>query len=97
MTYRSRKLLDAIHALPCMAEFPHQCSQYSGVEPAHSDLQEHGRGTGHKSADWAVAACCHTAHMMLDTFDREQKATEWRKAHKATLDWLFVNEVVKVA
>lgn len=96
MTFRSRKLLNAIHDLPCLARFPHDCSQYQGVEPAHSDLQEHGRGVGLKTADWAVAALCHTAHMMLDTFDREQKATEWRLAHKRTMDWLFENEVLTV-
>lgn len=97
MTFRSRKLLDAIHKLPCMARFPHHCTEHLSVVPAHSDMQEHGRGIGHKTADWSVAAMCDTAHKMLDTFDREQKATEWRLAHKDTMDWLFVNEILKVA
>ena len=95
--FRSRKLLDKIHDLPCMASFAHQCTQYQGVEPAHSDSQIHGRGVSFKSADWAVAAMCHEAHMMLDTFSRELKQAEWMRAHVRTMDWLFENELVRVA
>lgn len=97
MTFRSRKLLNLAHDLPCMARFPHACSQYSGVEPAHSDSQMFGRGHGHKASDWAFAAMCHTAHMMLDTFSREQKQTEWTLAFADTHEWLWSNELVKVA
>lgn len=91
MTYRSRALLDLAHESPCHAQFPHECSQYDGVEPAHSDAQIWGRGHGHKSHDFAFAACCHTAHMMLDTFEREVKQTEWTRAHVATMEWLWSN------
>ena len=97
MTYRNRKLLDAIHDLPCMAKFSHVCTQHLSVVPAHSDLLEHGRGAFHKAADWAVAAMCDAAHKALDLMEREQKEREWRIAHKRTMDWLFENEVVRVA
>ena len=97
MTFRSRKLLDKIHDLPCMARFKHDCTEYQGVEPAHSDSQLYGRGHGHKASDWAVAAMCHTSHMMLDTFDRETKQAEWTFAHVDTQEWLWSNEIAKVA
>jgi len=89
--YRSRALLDLSHECPCLAEFEHECSEYQGVEPAHSDEQAWGRGHGHKSHDFATAAMCHTAHMMLDTFSREVKQAEWLKAHIATLDYWLRN------
>ena len=97
MTFRSRKLLDLAHDAPCMAKFPHDCTGYQGCDPAHSDSQMFGRGHGHKSADWAFAAMCHTAHMQLDTFPREQKQAEWLIAYVATQNWLWQNERVKVA
>lgn len=97
MTVRNRKLLDLAHEAPCFARFPHKCGGWQGCEPAHSDSQMFGRGHGHKSNDWAFAAMCHTAHMMLDTFDREQKQTEWTLAFVETQNWLWTNQLVKVA
>lgn len=97
MTYRNRRLLNLAHECPCTAKFPHDCSEYQGVEPAHADSQMFGRGHGHKSNDWAFAAMCHTAHMMLDTFEREQKQTEWTIGFVATQNWLWGNEMVRVA
>lgn len=97
MTYRSRKLLDLAHKCPCMARFEHQCSEHQGVEPAHSDQLVFGRGHGHKSHDFAFAAMCHTAHMMLDTFEREVKQGEWLRAYVKTQEWLWSNELIRVA
>jgi hypothetical protein len=67
VTYRNRRLLNLAHECPCTAQFSHYCTQYQGVEPAHSDQQIFGRGHGHKSHDFAFAAMCHTAHLMLDS------------------------------
>lgn len=97
MTVRNRKLLDLAHSMPCCAKFPHQCQGWQGCEPAHSDSQMFGRGHGHKSNDWAFASMCHTAHMMLDTFDREQKQTEWMRAFVNTQTYLWNNKLVRVA
>ena len=97
MTYRNRSLLNLAHDCPCMATFQHPCSEYQGVEPAHSDQQIFGRGHGHKSHDFAFAAMCHTAHMMLDTFEREQKQTEWLIAYVKTQEYLWTNEMIAVA
>jgi hypothetical protein len=97
MTFRSRTLLNLAHDCPCLAAFAHDCSEYQGVEPAHSDQQIWGRGHGHKSHDFAFAAMCHTAHMMLDTFERDVKQTEWLRAHVRTMEWLWTNRKLKVA
>ena len=97
MTYRNRSLLNLAHDCPCMATFQHSCSEYQGVEPAHSDQQIFGRGHGHKSHDFAFASMCHTAHMMLDTFEREQKQTEWLIAYVKTQEYLWTNEMIAVA
>ena len=91
MTYRNRKLLDLAHQCPCMAKFYHHCSEYQGVEPAHSDAQIWGRGHGHKSHDFAFAAMCHQSHMKLDDFERDLKQTEWLRAYMATQEWLWSN------
>lgn len=96
MTFRSRKLLDLAHGMPCLAKFPHACTAHLGVEPMHSDSQLFGRGHGHKSADWAFAAGCHQAHVDLDTFDRETKHAEWLRAYIATTDYLWTNELIAV-
>lgn len=96
MTFRSRALLDLAHECPCMAQFPHDCQQYQGVEPAHSDQQIFGRGHGHKSHDFAFSALCHPAHMLLDTFERDVKQTEWLRAHVKTMEWLWTNGYLTV-
>lgn len=96
MTFRSRALLDLAHISPCQAKFTHDCTQYQGVEPAHSDSQKYGRGHGHKSHDFAHAAMCHTSHMMLDTFDRETKQAEWERAYIATQSWYWENGYLMV-
>lgn len=96
MTFRSRKLLDLAHECPCTADFPHDCTEWQGVEPAHSDSHIFGRGHGHKSHDFAYAAMCHVAHMMLDTFDRETKFYSWLRAHVKTQNWLWTNGKVTV-
>jgi hypothetical protein len=96
MTYRNRRLLNLAHDCPCFAGFPHDCKEWEGVEPAHSDQQIFGRGHGHKSHDFAFAALCHTAHMMLDRFDRDVKQAEWLRAHIKTMEFLWSSEKLRV-
>ena len=105
MSYRNRKLLDLAHKCPCMAQFQHDCTQYLpvdqpalyAVEAAHSDSSKYGRGIGQKTSDWCIAALCHTAHMALDSKELAGlKDTEWQRAHKLTLDYLFENGFIKV-
>jgi hypothetical protein len=96
MTYRNRRLLDLAHDMPCMAKFPHACTMYFGVEPAHSDSQLFGRGHGHKSHDFAFAAMCHAAHVALDEFDREAKQAEWLRAYIGTQNHLWSEGLIMV-
>lgn len=98
MTYRNRNLLDLAHAMPCMAEFDHQCYGYLGCDPAHSDSYVFGRGSGHKSHDFAFAAMCNNAHMMLDKFyNKELKEAEWLRAYVKTQEYLWRTGMIKVS
>ena len=94
--YRNRKLLDLAHKLNTCPE----CGHYSpeGLEPMHSNMQRHGRGMGHKSADHFHAAGCHECHKKIDSgmLSREEKEAMWLRAFEATLTrywemgWLVV-------
>ena len=97
MTFRSRKLLDLAHTAPCFADYVHQCGEYLGCEPSHSDSSIFGRGHGHKSNDFAFASLCHEAHMMLDRMERDEKFYSWLRAYVKTQDYLWTNGLVKVA
>jgi hypothetical protein len=97
VTVRNRKLLDQAHDMPCHADFPHECTGWQGCEPAHSDSQLFGRGHGHKSNDWAYASMCHTAHMMLNTFSKDEKFWAWLRAFVKTITWLWENKRIRVA
>ena len=93
MTFRSRALLNLLHDVPCMVEYPHDCNDHLGSHPMHSNWQSWGRGAGHKAPDWAVAAGCGNAHKMIDPelnprLDREQRQTEWQKAFVKTWEYL---------
>ena len=62
--YRNRRLLDQAHDLDRCTN----CGAFSvdGLEPAHSNLQEHGRGASNKSHDLFYAALCRACHFWLD-------------------------------
>lgn len=96
MTHRDRRLLDLAHEAPCFADFPHECYEYLGCDPAHSDSQMFGRGGWHKSSDWAHASMCNTAHKMLDSMEREEKFFAWLRAFVKTQDYYWENKLIKV-
>lgn len=61
--YRNRALLDCAHEI----ERCTNCGAHRGdCEPAHSNLQEHGRGKDNKAHDCFFAALCHACHSWLD-------------------------------
>jgi len=102
MTYRNRQLLDLAHEAPCFAKFPHDCNAHMGCVPAHSNWLLFGRGSSHKTPDWAFAAVCSNAHRDIDPslaprFDREQRQTEWTIAYIGTQNWLWENEKLEIA
>ena len=82
MTFRSRPFLDLAHRVhQCQIRLPGICVGYSpeGCEPAHANLQELGKGMGHKASDLHVAAC-HQCHAELDSgrrFSKAEKRDYW--------------------
>lgn len=81
-----------------MAQFPHICR--GSIVPAHSNQQRHGRGACHKADDFLIAAVCQVAHDLIDGrsggWTKEEKQSEWDRAHVATWRWFWENEKVVV-
>jgi hypothetical protein len=102
MTYRNKRLTDLAHDMPCCAQFKHDCNDFNGCVPMHSDHHIFGRGAWHKSHDFAFAAGCPNAHAILtakvnDDLERDQKFFDWMRAHVKTMEWLWTNGKLKVA
>ena len=99
MTYRSRKLLDAVRDVPCQARFPHNC--YGTPVACHANGLEFGRGHAFKADDCFVAALCPEAHDLVDGrrggWDKETKRAEWLAAYISTQRWLWTNDKLEVA
>ena len=100
MTYRNRKLLDVAHTAPCMFQIHGVCE--SGLNPSvpcHSNMQRHGRGFSHKSADAYAPAGCTACHAWYDTgkASREEKEHAFILALERWWLWLLENERVRVA
>jgi hypothetical protein len=70
--YENRAYLDIARSMPCVA-----CGADDGtIVPAHSNLQEHGRGSHRRADDYAVMWLCARCHYELDygtTMNREEK------------------------
>lgn len=102
MTYRSRAYLDLAHGInECQLRLPGVCIGYSvdGCEPAHANLQEFGKGIGHKSADLHVAAC-HPCHAELDQgrlFSKEEKRDYWLAGQARTVLLYLERGLLKVS
>lgn len=60
MTYRNRDLLGVVHELECV-----NCGAH-GVQAAHANLQEFGKGMGTKASDAAIMSLCPSCHAALD-------------------------------
>lgn len=67
--FRYPALISAVRALPCM-----RCGAH-GVQAAHSNLPQHGKGKATKASDAAIAALCPACHGQLDQ-GRELTRTE---------------------
>ena len=106
MNNRNRSLLDLAHHLhDCM-----NCDRFSseGLEPAHENGINSGKGFGIKSHDNRHAALCHACHSWVDQgsgmdpsgrFDgtREGKRELWVRAHLRTFDEYWRRGWLKVA
>lgn len=84
--YRNRRLLDLAHAI----EQCQNCGAYpGGCEPAHSDLQEHGRGKDNPAHDCFFAALCHLCHRWLDHGRGEDPSRVYEGTREGKRDMFF--------
>jgi hypothetical protein len=107
MTFRSRALLNLAHRVnECT-----NCGRYvpEGMEPAHENGIEAGKGFGNKAHDARHAALCHDCHAFYDqggtgrdpsglyTATKADKAEMWLRAHRKTFDLYWERQWLKVA
>ena len=94
---RNRALLDLAHRLnQCTLNIPGVCTGYSveGLEPAHSNWAEDGKGKSLKAHDNLHAAACHACHAELDQgnkLSREERQWYWNRGHKQTMTQYWRN------
>lgn len=62
--FRSRRMLDLAHRITTCMNCGAQRTE--GMDPAHSNLGEHGKGKGLKAHDCFFAALCSACHRWLD-------------------------------
>lgn len=88
MTFRSKKLLEAVREFPCQ-----MCGAEDGtVCAAHSNSLRDNKGRGHKAHDYRIAALCARCHAEIDQgskLSREERLEAWEAAHRATVGLLF--------
>jgi len=92
--YRNEKLRRAVASLPCQI-----CGIEGRTQASHSNQQRDGRGIGHKTHDFRLAALCDTCHYSIDygkDMSREQKVEAWEDAHRKTIGQLFLLGLVDV-
>jgi hypothetical protein len=93
--YRNQKLLEAVRESPCQ-----HCGKSDGtVVAAHSNQSRDGKGRSLKAHDYRIAALCFTCHAELDqgrAMSREERLNMWEAAHRATVGWLFDNDIIGV-
>ena len=93
--YRNQKLLEAVRESPCQ-----HCGKSDGtVVAAHSNQSRDGKGRSLKAHDYRIAALCFTCHAELDQgrrLSREERLNMWEDAHRATVGWLFDNNIIGI-
>lgn len=93
--YRNQKLLEAVRESPCQ-----HCGKSDGtVVAAHSNQSRDGKGRSIKAHDYRIAALCFTCHAELDqgrAMSREERLNMWENAHRATVGWLFDNNIIGI-
>lgn len=91
--YRNQKLLESVRQSPC---------QHCGIDDgtvcaAHSNQMRDGKGRGLKAQDYRIAALCFKCHSELDQgrdMSRQERLNMWEDAHRATVGWLFENDII---
>lgn len=95
---RDRALLDLAYQIPCQVRLP-GCDGGPG-EPAHSNQQRHGKGTGLKAHDCFYAAACRSCHHQIDNgakMTREERADAWQRGFERTLVELWGRGLIRVS
>lgn len=93
--YRNPKLLQAVRDSACQ-----HCGAKDGtIVAAHSNQMRDGKGRGIKAHDYRIAALCFKCHYEIDQgkdLSRQERLNIWEDAHRATVGWLFENDLIKV-
>lgn len=92
--YRNEKLRRAVATLPCQS-----CGIEGRTQASHSNQLRDGRGVGHKTHDFRLAALCDACHYSIDYgkgMSREEKVAAWEDAHRRTIGELFMRGLVDV-
>lgn len=94
--YRNKKILDlAEECGTCMI-----CGAQDGtVVAAHSNQLRDGKGKGIKAHDFRVAYLCSTCHYTIDQspyLSKEDRIETWERAHRNTIEWLFLNNHITI-
>ena len=91
--YRNHKLLEAVRESPCQ----HCGVSDQTISAAHSNQLRDGKGRGLKAHDYRIAALCFKCHSELDQgrdLSREERVNMFEDAHRATVGWLFENDII---
>ena len=75
----------------------HCGAQDSTIVAAHSNQLRDGKGKAIKAHDYRIAALCFTCHHELDQGSRlskQERVNMWDEAHRATVGWLFENDII---
>lgn len=97
MNWRNEKIKRLANSAPhCMACERHNEGQ---VVAAHSNQSRDGKGMQIKAHDFRVAYLCDKCHMEIDQgkdLTRLDRIQKWEEAHRATIEWLFLNDHLEV-
>jgi hypothetical protein len=76
------------------------CGRTAGtIVGAHSNQLRDGKGRGIKAHDFRIAYLCHDCHHSIDQgnkLTKEERRELWEEAHRKTIEWLFLNNKLKV-
>jgi hypothetical protein len=86
--YENRRLLDLAHRVECCVNCDRRTPK--GCEPAHSNLQRHGRGHAHKSHDHHHCALCHDCALWLDYGKTSDPTGIWEPSRESKAQFFAI-------
>lgn len=96
--YRNKQLLN----LAKQAAYCTMCGKPNDgtIVSAHSNQLRDGKGKSIKAHDYRIAFLCYECHYEIDQgnkMSKQEKRERWEEAHRATIGFLFENNLIKVA